>query len=166
MITGVDLVKEQIRVAGDDPLSLSQSEVRFDGHAIECRINAESPEHNFRPHPGRINEWLPPEGAGVRVDTHCYPGYLVPPHYDSLLAKLITHAPSRAQAIAKMAHALSDFGVRGIETTIPFLRFLIKHPDFAAGKTHVRWIEALIAGSPKGLRHLMDASLPVEERVE
>ncbi len=147
MITGVDIVQEQIRVAAGHPLSLSQAEVRFQGHAIECRINAESPEQGFRPCPGRINQWLPPEDASVRIDTHCYTGYVVPPYYDSMLAKVITHENSRSGAIRKMDDALLRLKVDGISTTIPFLRFLISQPDFQEASTHVRWIETLIGGS-------------------
>ncbi|MGD0023009.1 MAG: acetyl-CoA carboxylase biotin carboxylase subunit [Xanthobacteraceae bacterium] len=150
MITGVDLVAEQIRVADNAPLRLSQSDIRFVGHAIECRINAESAAHGFRPHPGRITQWQPPTGPGIRVDTHCYPGYLVPPFYDSLLAKLIVHAPSRAEAIKKMVAALSDFAVGGIASTIPFHRILMQQPDVIAGTTNVRWVEQFISRSPAG----------------
>jgi acetyl-CoA carboxylase, biotin carboxylase subunit len=152
MITGVDLVAEQIRLADDTPLRLAQSDVRFAGHAIECRINAESAAHGFRPHPGRISEWRPPAGLGIRVDTYCYPGYLVPPFYDSLLAKLIVHAPGRAEAINKMVAALSDFAVAGIDTTIPFLRILMQQRDVVAGTTNVRWVEEFISRSPPGIR--------------
>jgi acetyl-CoA carboxylase, biotin carboxylase subunit len=147
MISGVDIVQEQIRVASELPLSLSQGEVSFNGHALECRVNAESAADDFRPSPGRIHHWAPPTGAGVRVDSHCYPGYLVPPYYDSLLAKVIAHADRRDKAIARMDEALTAFKVEGIATTIPFLRFLINHPDFAAATTTVRWVENLLAGS-------------------
>ena len=151
MITGVDLVAEQIQVADNNPLRRSQSDVRFDGHAIECRINAESPDQGFRPHPGRISEWRPPAGPGIRVDTHCYPGYLVPPFYDSLLAKLVVHAPGRAEAIERMVAALSVFKVGGIDTTIPFLQNLDAAAHFAAGTTNVRWVEEFISRSPAGI---------------
>ncbi|TAK81903.1 MAG: acetyl-CoA carboxylase biotin carboxylase subunit [Betaproteobacteria bacterium] len=139
MITGVDIVREQIRIAAGEPLSVSQDQVRFDGHAIECRINAESPEQGFRPSPGRIRVWKEP--GGVRVDTHCYPGYLVPPYYDSLIAKVIAHAGTRADALRKMDAALATFSVEGVDTTIGFLRSLVNHPDVQNGRTHVRWIE-------------------------
>ena len=154
MITGVDIVQEQIHVASDRPLSFSQSDVRFQGHSIECRINAESAEHGFRPSPGRIRHWHAPQGEGVRVDTHCYHGYLVPPFYDSMIAKVITHGTDRSAAIRKMDAALADFGIEGIDTTIRFLRFLINQPDVREGKTHVRWIEDVLASSPKELRPL------------
>jgi acetyl-CoA carboxylase biotin carboxylase subunit len=141
MITGVDIVREQIRIAAGERLSVSQEEVRFEGHAIECRINAESPEQGFRPSPGRIRLWKEPSGNGVRVDTHCYPGYLVPPYYDSMIAKVIAHAGTRSDALEKMDGALADFAVEGVDTTIAFLRSLVNHPDVRQGKTHVRWIE-------------------------
>ena len=147
MVTGIDLVREQIRIADGNPLGLSQSDVKFEGHAIECRINAESPDHDFRPCPGRISRWAPPSGAGIRVDTHCYEGYVVPPFYDSLLAKVIVHAPSRPQAIEKMAAALLEFDLAGIDTTIPLLRNLIQRPEFLDGRTNVRWVEDVISRS-------------------
>lgn len=145
MITGVDLVQEQIRVAGGYPLSISQSDVSFRGHAIECRVNAESPGQGFRPSPGRISRWRPPHGPGIRVDSHCFEGYFVPPFYDSMLAKLIVHGKSRTEAISRMVRALRDFEVDGVDTTIPFLRSLLAQPRFRDGATHVRWIEELMA---------------------
>lgn len=145
MITGVDLVQEQIRVAGGHPLRVKQSDIVIRGHAIECRVNAESPGHGFRPSPGRISGWRTPQGSGVRVDSHCFDGYFVPPYYDSMLAKLIVHAPTRREAISKMAAALEEFDVGGVDTTIPFLKFLISQKHFQDGTTHVRWIEELMA---------------------
>jgi len=144
MITGIDLVQEQIRIADGQPLSLSQSEVRFSGHAIECRITAESPSHGFRPCPGSIVDWRPPEGPSVRVDSHCFSGYVVPPFYDSLLAKLITRGDDRSEAVERMRLALENFTVRGVDTVIPFLRFLLHHPDYTAGKVNTRWLEAQV----------------------
>lgn len=141
MITGLDLVKEQIGIADGRPLSFSQSDVRFRGHAIECRINAESPSQGFRPCPGRIAEWRSPSGQGIRVDSHCYSGYFVPPYYDSLLAKLITHGANRQEAIERMGHALEDFRVTGVDTGIPFLRSLVRDPDYVEGKVNTRWLE-------------------------
>jgi acetyl-CoA carboxylase biotin carboxylase subunit len=141
MTTGMDLVKEQIRVAAGLPLSLSQSEVRNFGHAIECRINAESPREGFRPFPGRITDWRMPNEPGIRVDTHCYPGYLVPPYYDSLLAKVISFGQDREEAIEGMQSALEKFIVSGLETTIPFHRFIMNNRDFRQGKIHTRWLE-------------------------
>ena len=141
MITGVDIVKEQILIATDHPLSLSQSEVRLAGHAIECRINAESPEASFQPCPGQVTQWVPPQGSGIRVDSHCYPGYVVPPYYDSLLAKVITLGNDRYEAIERMKYALASFTVSGVDTTIPFHQVLLNHPDFIDGKVNTLWIE-------------------------
>ena len=141
MITGVDLVAQQLRIARGEPLPFKQDDVRFFGHAIECRINAESPQQNFRPCPGRITHWQGPEGIGIRVDTHCYSGYLVPPFYDSLLAKLIVHGGDRAEAAARMREALASFQVQGIDTGIPFLRTVIDDDDYVNGKVNTRWLE-------------------------
>jgi acetyl-CoA carboxylase biotin carboxylase subunit len=142
MITGIDLVKEQIRIADGQPLAFSQPDVRFTGHAIECRINAEIPRNGFQPCPGTIAEWGPPVGPGIRVDSHCFPGYVVSPFYDSLLAKLITHGEDRREAIERMLEALESFSVSGVETTIPFLRFLLKQPGFTNGEVNTRWVES------------------------
>ena len=144
MVSGVDLVKEQINLAAHYPLSLSQSEVRLTGHAIECRINAESPEDSFRPCPGRITEWIPPEGQGIRVDSHCYAGYLIPPYYDSLIAKVITKGNSRLEAIERMKYALDNFTVSGVSTTIPFHRQLLEHPDYVNGRVNTCWTEQVL----------------------
>ena len=141
VITGKDLVKEQIRIAGGEPISFSQEEVSMKGHAIECRINAELPEADFRPSPGCITDWRPPEGNGIRVDSHCYTGYFVPPYYDSLLAKLIIKGDDRFQAIERMGSALANFIVSGVDTTIPLYRSLMKNPDYLNGKINTRWIE-------------------------
>jgi len=141
MITGKDLVKEQIRIAGGEPISFTQEAVVRKGHAIECRINAELPEADFRPSPGRITDWKPPEGKGIRVDSHCYSGYFVPPYYDSLLAKLIVKGDDRAEAVDLMGYALSNFEVSGVDTTIPFYRNLMKSPDYLHGKINTRWVE-------------------------
>ncbi len=143
-ITGVDLVAEQIRVANHQPLSFSQKDVQFAGHAIECRINAESPYSGFLPSPGRIEEWVPPRDPGIRVDSHCYAGYLVPPYYDSLLAKVITSGADRSQAIERMRSALDHFIISGVETTIPFQQMLLKHPEYMNGKVNTRWVEDCI----------------------
>ena len=140
-ITGVDLVAEQIRVAGGAPLSFVQQDVRLNGHAIECRINAEAAERNFQPSPGRIDTWQPPAGAGIRVDTHCYPGYLVPPFYDSMIGKLIVHGRDRADAVGRMTKALASFRIEGMPTTIPFHQAVLSHPDFVQGRITTRWVE-------------------------
>ena len=142
MITGLDLVREQIRVAGGERLSFSQDDVSFRGHAIECRVTAEAPWQGFRPSPGKLADWRPPEGPGVRLDTHCFPGYLVPPFYDSLLAKLIVYDVDRDQAVARMKSALRDFAVAGIDTTLPFLAAVMEEPDYARGMVNTQWLEA------------------------
>ena len=141
MITGVDLVQQQLLIARGEPLALKQTDIRFAGHAIECRITAESPQHGFRPCPGRIAEWQAPAGPGIRLDSHCYPGYFVPPYYDSLLAKLIVHADTRHAAAAGTLRALGDFHVSGIDTLIPFLKAVIADPEYRDGKVNTCWLE-------------------------
>lgn len=141
MVTGRDLVVEQIRIAAGDPISFRQEDVRISGHAIECRINAEDVARNFAPSPGRVTVWSTPNGEGVRLDSHCYAGYLVPPFYDSLLGKLIVHAANRELAIERMQLALQRFSVIGVPTTIPFHLRVLSHPDFAAGRITTRWVE-------------------------
>lgn len=140
-ITGIDIVSEQLRVAGGEALSFIQADIRPRGHAIECRINAEDATQNFRPCPGMLTAFSPPGGMGVRVDTHCYSGYVVPPHYDSLLAKLVVTAPDRDQAVRRMRRALGEFVVAGVPTTIPFLLQVLDTPDFIRNQIHTRWIE-------------------------
>jgi len=139
MVTGQDLVKEQIRVASGAPLSFG--ETPMSGHAIEVRINAEDPYRNFQPCPGLITAYHPPGGPGIRVDTHVYAGYTVPPYYDSLLAKLIAHGRDRAEALARLAQALDSFILEGVTTTIPFLARVIRHPDFVAGNVDTKFLE-------------------------
>ena len=141
MVTGIDLVAEQIRIAGGAPLVLQQSDLALQGHAIECRVNAEDPDRNFLPRPGLVREWKAPEGDGVRCDSHCTSGTTITPHYDSLLAKLIVHAPTRAQAIDRMRQALSDLHVDGPPTTAAFHRDVLGHADFQAGRVTTRWVE-------------------------
>ncbi len=142
MVTGRDLVAEQIRIAAGEPISFSQEEVELRGHAIECRINSEDPASNFMPCPGRIETWNPPPTDDqVRVDTHCYSGYVVPPHYDSLLAKLIVHARDRSSAIRSMSEALAAFRISGVTTTIPFHREVLRHDDFRNAAIHTRWVD-------------------------
>jgi acetyl-CoA carboxylase biotin carboxylase subunit len=148
MVTGVDLVREQIRVAANEPLRFSQSDIVPRGWAIECRINSEDPANDFRPSPGVIDYWQPPGGPGVRLDTHVVAGYRVPPNYDSLVAKLIVHQPTRAEAIATMRRALSEFVVRGIKTTIPILREIFRHPDFVAGRVDTTFLERTFPSKP------------------
>jgi acetyl-CoA carboxylase biotin carboxylase subunit len=141
MITGADLVQAQLRIAGGEPLPYAQDDLRLMGHAIECRVTAESAPHGFRPSPGAITRWEPPSGPGVRVDTHCYAGYTVPPYYDSLLAKLIVHGAARSRTLERLRAALDSFEVDGIDTTIPFLRALVREPDVVAGRVSTRWLE-------------------------
>jgi acetyl-CoA carboxylase biotin carboxylase subunit len=139
-VMGCELIKEQIRVAAGEPLSSHVRDVRPRGHSIECRINAEDPYNDFAPSPGTIDMWYAPGGKGVRVDTHVYSGYTVPPYYDSMIAKLIVTAARRDVAIARMRRALSEFIIRGIETTIPFQQAVINHPDFIAGQYDIAWV--------------------------
>jgi len=141
MVASVDLVKEQIRIAAGLPLRLRQEDVVFHGHAIECRINAEDAEADFRPQTGRIELYLPPGGPGVRVDSHLFTGYEVPPHYDSLLAKLIVWAPTRDEAIVRALRALDEFIIEGVTTTIPFLQRLLAHEGFIRGDTYTRFLQ-------------------------
>ncbi|MFC0297375.1 acetyl-CoA carboxylase biotin carboxylase subunit [Geobacillus jurassicus] len=141
LITGVDLVKEQIRIAAGEKLSITQEDVTFNGWAIECRINAENPAKNFMPSPGKIAMYLPPGGPGVRVDSAAYPGYTIPPYYDSMIAKLIVHAPTREEAIARMRRALSEFIIEGIHTTIPFHIKLMEHEKFQSGEFNTKFLE-------------------------
>jgi len=141
MCTNFDLVKEQIRVAAGEPLSFVMNGNRLRGHAIECRVNAEDPARNFQPSPGLITAYHPPGGPGVRVDTHIYAGYTVPPYYDSLLAKVIVHGNTREEALARMRQALDSFIIEGVTTTIPFLGRVMRHPDFIAGKVDTKFLE-------------------------
>ena len=139
-VMGCELIKEQIRIAAGEPLSRHVLDASPRGHSIECRINAEDPYHNFAPSPGRIDLWYAPGGKGVRVDTHVYSGYTVPPHYDSMIAKLIVTAATREIAIARMKRALSEFMIRGIKTTIPFQLEILNHPDFVSGNYDIGWV--------------------------
>ena len=144
-VMGCELIKEQIRVASGEELSEHVLNVTPRGHAIECRINAEDPYNNFCPSPGAITLWYAPGGKGVRIDTHVYSGYTVPPHYDSMIAKLIVTAATRKLAIARMKRALSEFKIEGIKTTIPFQQEIIDHPDFINGKYNIEWVSKYIA---------------------
>ncbi len=141
MVTSFDLVKEQIRVAAGEPISYKGDGTRLRGHAIECRINAEDPYRGFQPSPGLITAYHPPGGPGVRVDTHVYAGYTVPPYYDSLLAKVIVHGNDREEALARIGQALDSFILEGVTTTITFLARVIRHPDFVAGHVDTRFLE-------------------------
>ncbi|MEQ8694335.1 MAG: acetyl-CoA carboxylase biotin carboxylase subunit [Gammaproteobacteria bacterium] len=145
MITGVDIVAEQLRIAGGQPLSVTQADVTFSGHAIECRINAEDPARGFAPTPGKITRWAPPEGSDIRLDSHARQGYTVPPFYDSLIGKIIVHGETRADAIARTDAALARFQVEGIATTIPFHRFILAQRDFSTGRINTGWLEQVVA---------------------
>lgn len=140
MITGIDIIKEQIKLAAGLPLSFKQKDIKFSGHSIECRINAEDPE-NFLPSPGRITLFIIPGGPGVRVDTAIYSGWVLPPHYDSLIAKLIVHGKDRKDAITKLRRALNEFIIEGIKTTIPFHLKIIDNPDFLSGNFNTGFLE-------------------------
>jgi acetyl-CoA carboxylase biotin carboxylase subunit len=144
MVCGMDLVREQIRIAAGQALGYGQSDIRFSGHAIECRINAEDPE-SFVPDPGRVTAYHAPGGLGVRVDSALYAGYVVPPFYDSLVAKLIVHAPTRAEAISRLRRALEEFAVIGIKTTLPLHRRIIEEPSFRSGDYTIHWLERFVA---------------------
>jgi acetyl-CoA carboxylase, biotin carboxylase subunit len=141
LVTGVDLIKEMILVASGNPLSLKQEDVTFKGWAIECRINAENPEKNFMPSPGKIQMYLPPGGLGIRVDSAAYPGYTIPPYYDSMIAKVISYGATRDEAIARMKRALSEYAIEGIHTTIPFHLRLLEHETFVSGEFNTKFLE-------------------------
>ena len=143
MITGLDLVIEQIRIASGAPLSVSQSDVTISGHAIECRINAEN-ARTFMPSPGTITYWHPPGGLGVRVDSGAYQGYRIPPYYDSLIGKLIVHGKNRNECLMRLKRCLSEFVIEGIETTIPLFADLVNQPDIANGVYDIHWLEKFL----------------------
>ena len=149
MITDIDLILEQIRIANGDALTIGQNDVKFHGHAIECRINAENPV-SFRPSPGRIVHYHPPGGMGVRIDSAVYQGYAIPPHYDSLLGKLIVHGKTRAECLMRLRRALDKFVVDGVETTLPLFRALVRDPSIIDGDYHIHWLEQYLAGQQPG----------------
>ncbi|GAB4543418.1 MAG: acetyl-CoA carboxylase biotin carboxylase subunit [Thermodesulfovibrionia bacterium] len=142
MITGIDIIKEQIKIASGYPITLKQKDIRFTGHCIECRINAEDP-NTFIPSPGRITTFIPPGGQGVRVDTAAYSGWTVTPYYDSLIAKLIVHGMNREEAIIRMRRALREFIIEGIKTTIPFHQRVLSHPDFLSGNFNTHFLDSM-----------------------
>jgi acetyl-CoA carboxylase biotin carboxylase subunit len=144
MVCNIDLVREQIRIAAGQALGYTQADVVFRGHAIECRVNAEDPD-TFMPTPGRIQAFHAPGGLGVRVDSALYAGYVVPPYYDSMVAKLIVHAPTRPEAIARLRRALDEFAVLGIKTTLPLHQRIIEDPEFQAGDYTIHWLEQFVA---------------------
>jgi acetyl-CoA carboxylase biotin carboxylase subunit len=145
-VTGIDLIREQIRIASGLPLSFKQKDVAQHGHAIECRINAEDPHRNFAPSPGLIEELRLPGGPGVRVDSHVYVGYRIPPNYDSMIGKLIVHRPTRAEAIATMKRALGEFHVAPIRTTIPLHLQIMDHQNFLSGEVDTGFVERVLLG--------------------
>lgn len=150
-VTGVDLVKQQILIALGESLRMSQSDVTFRGHSIECRINAEDPFDDFRPSPGRIEMYFAPGGRGVRVDSHAYAGYTIPPHYDSLIGKLITYGKDRREAMDKMSRALGEYMLTGVKTTIPFEQAILQDPNFRRGVYSTNFIEQLLGGGRREL---------------
>lgn len=144
MVTGLDLIAEQIRIAQGDRLSVTQEQIKLRGHAIECRINAEDPNHNFRPNPGRISGYLPPGGPGVRIDSHVYTDYEIPPYYDSLIGKLIVWGEDRPTAIRRMKRALRECAITGLPTTIPFHQMVLENPQFLAGEVYTNFVNQLL----------------------
>lgn len=146
-VTGIDLVRQQILLAMGEPLRISQNDVQFKGHSIECRINAEDPFDDFRPSPGRIEMYYAPGGRGVRVDSHAYAGYTIPPYYDSMIGKLITYGKDRREAMDKMSRALGEYMITGIRTTIPFEQAILQDPNFRRGVYSTNFIERLLGGA-------------------
>jgi acetyl-CoA carboxylase, biotin carboxylase subunit len=150
-VTGIDIVQQQILIAMGEPLRISQSDVQFKGHAIECRINAEDPFDDFRPSPGRIEMYYAPGGRGVRVDSHAYAGYTIPPNYDSMIGKLITYGKDRRDAMHKMSRALGEYMITGIKTTIPFEQAILQDPNFRRGVYSTSFVEQLLGGARREL---------------
>jgi acetyl-CoA carboxylase biotin carboxylase subunit len=148
MITGIDIVQQQIRIASGEKLSFRQKDIAFRGHAIECRINAEDP-FSFTPSPGRISSWHTPGGPGIRVDSHAYANYTVPPYYDSMIGKIISFGDTRAQAMARMEIALSEMVVEGILTTVPLHRRIMRDSHFQDGGTSIHYLESMLEREPK-----------------
>jgi len=149
LVTGLDLIQEQLLVAGGERLRFRQEDVRFQGHAIQCRINAEDPDKDFQPSPGKIELFVPPGGPGVRVDSHCFSGYSIPPNYDSMIAKLLTHRADRRAAIATMLRALDEFVIQGPKTVIPLHRKVLTHSDFRAGEHDTGFVERYFSSNPR-----------------
>jgi acetyl-CoA carboxylase, biotin carboxylase subunit len=152
MVTGIDLVKQQIKIASGLPLPFAQEDIVVRGHAIECRINSEDPDHDFRPSPGRITALNVPGGPGVRWDSHIQVGYTVPPYYDSLVGKLIVCAPTRPEALATMRRALDELVIEGVSTTIPLQRLIFRNPDFISGRVDTTWVERVLLAAKTGSR--------------
>ncbi len=150
-VTNIDLVRQQILVAAGEKLSISQSDVVMTGHSIECRINAEDPFNDFRPSPGRIEMYYAPGGRGVRLDSHAYAGYTIPPYYDSMIGKLITYGKDRTEAMNRMSRALSEYMITGVKTTIPFSMAILQDPDFRRGNYTTNFVEGLLGGARREL---------------
>ncbi|NBV79286.1 MAG: acetyl-CoA carboxylase biotin carboxylase subunit, partial [Verrucomicrobia bacterium] len=150
-VTDIDLVRRQILIACGEKLELNQKDIKITGHAIECRINAEDPARNFTPSPGTIGLYYTPGGHGVRVDSHCYSGYTIPPNYDSMVAKLISVGANRQKALDRMHRALSEYIIRGIHTTIPVCRAIMKDPVFRQGGATTKYLEDFFERTPKEL---------------
>jgi acetyl-CoA carboxylase biotin carboxylase subunit len=149
MITDIDLVLEQIRIAAGGDLPMTQDEVAIIGHSIECRVNAENPQ-TFRPSPGKIMQYHPPGGLGVRIDSAVYQGYVIPPYYDSLVGKLIVHGKTRGECLMRLRRALDEMVVDGIETTLPLFRALVREPAIIDGDYHIHWLEQYLSGQQGG----------------
>ena len=150
-VTGIDLVRLQIMVAMGEPLKIAEKDVQFRGHAVECRINAEDPFDDFRPSPGRIEMYYAPGGRGVRVDSHAYAGYTIPPYYDSMIGKLIAYGKDRREAMDRMNRALSEYMITGVKTTIPFLQAILQDPNFRRGVYSTSFVETLLGGARREL---------------
>ncbi|HID94365.1 MAG TPA: acetyl-CoA carboxylase biotin carboxylase subunit, partial [bacterium (Candidatus Stahlbacteria)] len=144
MVTGIDIVKEQILIAAGKKLKYPQGRIRMRGHAMECRINAEDPANNFMPSPGMITDYYPPNGLGIRIDSHLYTGYVIPAHYDSLIGKLIVHTRKREKTIHRMKRALNEFIIRGIKTTIPFHLKMLNNEYFQRGEYFTDFVETVV----------------------
>ncbi|MDD3725904.1 MAG: acetyl-CoA carboxylase biotin carboxylase subunit [Candidatus Ratteibacteria bacterium] len=152
IVSGIDLVKHQILVARGDKLPFSQKDINIRGHAIECRINAESPSKNFIPSPGRITKLVLPGGPGIRIDTHIYEGYTIPPYYDSLIVKLVAYGMNRAETIGRMQRALEEIKIEGIETTVPLYQRIFEHPIFLSGRYSTKWLENFLASEQEQIK--------------
>ncbi len=152
LVTGVDLIQEQLRIASGEPLRYRQKDIQIRGHAIECRINAEDPEKGFRPSPGLIRTFVPPGGPGVRIDSHAFSGYSIPPNYDSMIGKLLVHRATREEAIRCAVRALGEFGIEGPATTIPFLREVLEHGEFQSGRHDTGFVERFFGAHTPGGR--------------
>ena len=148
MITGIDIVNEQIKIAAGSPLSITQEDVRILGAAIECRVNAENPR-TFMPSPGKISYFHPPGGLGVRVDSSVYQGYVIPPYYDSLVGKLIVHGRTRTEALMRLRRALDEFIIDGIDTTLPLFRTLVRNAEVQNGQYDIHWLEGFLKTEPE-----------------